>query len=164
MVVNEFNRAAAVDYARKWALSRNPNFFDYSSIGGDCTNFISQILYAGCGVMNYNRSFGWYYHNANDKSPSWTAVAFLYDFLIVNQAEGPFAEQVDMKGVTVGDLVQLGFRERGHFEHSLFITKYEEPKLDRIYFAAHTQDLLDQPLTYYDVVDRRFLHIAGYRR
>ena len=66
-----------MEYAKKWALSRNPKFYDYEKIGGDCTNFASQCIYAGSGVMN-NKT--WYYKNGNQKSPSWTGVEFLYDF------------------------------------------------------------------------------------
>ena len=42
-----YNRQAAVAYAHKWAFGRNPAFFDFSELGGDCTNFASQCLYAG---------------------------------------------------------------------------------------------------------------------
>jgi hypothetical protein len=39
----------AANYARTWALSRNPEYADYSGqgAGGDCTNFVSQAMYAG---------------------------------------------------------------------------------------------------------------------
>ena len=47
-----YNRQRAVEYAKKWALSRNPLFADFTGIGGNCTNFVSQCLYAGCGVLN----------------------------------------------------------------------------------------------------------------
>ena len=36
-----YNRTAAVNYARKWALGRNPAYYDFEEIGGDCTNFAS---------------------------------------------------------------------------------------------------------------------------
>ena len=48
-----YDRAAAVAYAHAWAYRRNPAYFDYSGIGGDCTNFASQCLYAGAPVMNF---------------------------------------------------------------------------------------------------------------
>ena len=53
-----YNRAAAVAYAEKWAFSRNPEYYDFHGIGGDCTNFVSQCIYAGCGVMNYTPEYG----------------------------------------------------------------------------------------------------------
>ena len=48
-----YNRKKAVEYALKWALDRNPRYLDYDDLGGDCTNFISQCLYAGIEEMNY---------------------------------------------------------------------------------------------------------------
>jgi hypothetical protein len=41
-----YDRARALAYAEKWALSRNPAYFSFDGLGGDCTNFISQCLYA----------------------------------------------------------------------------------------------------------------------
>jgi hypothetical protein len=49
-----YDRQAAVNYALKWALRRNPDYpnFSYDRVtnpagGGDCTNFVSQALHAG---------------------------------------------------------------------------------------------------------------------
>ena len=41
----EYNRANAVAYAKKWAYGRNPKYYDFSDLGGDCTNFASQCIY-----------------------------------------------------------------------------------------------------------------------
>ena len=76
-----YDRNAAVAYAHKWAYSRNPAYYNYDKLGGDCTNFASQCLFEGARVMNFKPLYGWYYNSANDKSPSWTGVRFLYDFL-----------------------------------------------------------------------------------
>ena len=48
-----YDRRAAIRYAHRWAFGRNPRYYDYENIGGDCTNFASQCLYAGTGVMNF---------------------------------------------------------------------------------------------------------------
>jgi len=42
-----YNRRAAYNYAKRWAFDRNPRFYDFEHIGGDCTNFTSQVLLAG---------------------------------------------------------------------------------------------------------------------
>ena len=42
-----YDRRAAVLYAHRWAYGRNPAFYDYEHLGGDCTNFASQCIYAG---------------------------------------------------------------------------------------------------------------------
>ena len=52
MQLLSYDREAAVAYARRFALSRNPAYYDFSDLGGDCTNFASQCIYAGAGIMN----------------------------------------------------------------------------------------------------------------
>lgn len=42
-----YDRLEAVIYAHRWAYGRNPAFYDYEEIGGDCTNYASQCIYAG---------------------------------------------------------------------------------------------------------------------
>lgn len=50
----EYNRELAINYAKEWAYKRNPNYYNFDAVSGDCTSFVSQCLYAGCQVMNYN--------------------------------------------------------------------------------------------------------------
>ncbi len=76
-----YNRSLAIAYAKKWALSRNPIYYNFDAVGGDCTSFISQCLFAGSKKMNYSRKNGWYYNSGYDKSPSWSSVEFLHRFL-----------------------------------------------------------------------------------
>ena len=69
-----YDRNAVVLYAHQWAYGRNPAFYDYEHLGGDCTNFASQCVFAGSGVMNFTPTFGWYYIDSNQKAPAWTGV------------------------------------------------------------------------------------------
>lgn len=158
-----YNRSAAIEYANRWALSRNPEFYDYSQIGGDCTSFVSQCVYAGSGVMNYTPDFGWYYINANDKSPSWTGVQFFYDFMTSNQGMGPFAEERPLNSLLPGDVIQLA-NESGSFYHSLFlVTVRRTPRGRRYYVASHSQDALNRNLSTYNFQNIRGIHILGVR-
>lgn len=83
-----YDRRAAVLYAHRWAYGRNPAFYDYENLGGDCTNFASQCIYVGSGVMNFTPTFGWYYIDANQKAPAWTGVPYLYNFLTREEQTG----------------------------------------------------------------------------
>ena len=153
-----YDRDAAVVYARKWALGRNPAFYDFEESGGDCTNFASQCIYAGAGTMNFTPTFGWYYRSSYDRSPSFSGVNYLYNFLINNRSVGPFAHEVSRQEAQPGDIVQLG-NGSGSFYHSPVITAiYPE-----ILVAAHTYDALDRPLSSYEYGTVRFLHIDGVR-
>ena len=153
-----YNRTAAVNYARRWALSRNPAYYDFEKIGGDCTNFASQCLYAGAGVMNYTRVMGWYYNSSYDRTPSWSGVEYLYNFLVSNKSVGPYARVVPAEEALPGDIVQLGTAS-GDFYHSPVITAITPT----ILVAAHTYDALDRPLSSYTYDQVRFLHIEGVR-
>ena len=47
MKTREYNRNEAVKYAEKWAYRRNPRYYNFNELGGDCTSFASQCIYAG---------------------------------------------------------------------------------------------------------------------
>ena len=119
MVFRPYRRLNAVLYAHRWAYGRDPQFYNYEAIGGDCTNFASQCIYAGTGVMNETPLYGWYYINANNKSPSWTGVEYLYDFLTRPRASlGPVAHATtDLRDAQLGDVIQLRFNG-STFQHS----------------------------------------------
>lgn len=154
-----YDRRRALAYARRWALARNPLFYNFTGIGGDCTNFISQCLLAGCCVMNCTPTFGWYYRNASDRAPAWTGVQYLYNFLTSNPGAGPYARDADIGELTVGDLIQLG-DGTGRFYHTLLITGLLR---GRYLVAAHSFDALDRPLESYTYEQLRPLKILGAR-
>ena len=153
-----YDRAAAVDYARRWALGRNPAYYDFQALGGDCTNFASQCLFAGAGIMNYTPVTGWYYRSVSDRTAAWTGVEYLYAFLTGNRSVGPYAHVVPPAAAQPGDIVQLG-TWTGDFYHSPVITAVAPV----ILVAAHTFDALDRPLSTYRYDTARFLHIDGVR-
>jgi hypothetical protein len=159
-----YDRDAVLAYAHEWAFKRNPSYLDFSDLGGDCTNFCSQCIYAGSRVMNFKPTYGWYYRSSYDRTPSWTGVPFLYDFLIGNRASGPFAREVFPRELKPGDLVQLSF-DGDVFKHSLIIVKTGfTPEVYNIRIATHTYDRDNYPLSNYTWKKIRFLHIEGVRK
>lgn len=159
-----YHREEAIAYALKWAFGRNPRFYDYSALGGDCTNFASQCLFAGGAVMNFQPERGWYYLDPNRKSPSWTGVEFLYQFLTTNLGPGPYAIPMDVTQLSPGDLIQLSFGA-GKFGHSLVITEIKTPPtLNRIFISTHSPNAANVQLTAtYSWKAIRGLHIVGIR-
>ena len=75
----------AVAYAHRWAYFRNPDYLDFSDLGGDCTHYASQCIFAGSGIMNYTPELGWYYISSSDRTAAWTGVNFLYNFSNLSQ-------------------------------------------------------------------------------
>ena len=159
-----YNRTAAVAYAHRWAYGRNPAYYNYDDLGGDCTNFASQCLYAGTGVMNDTPTFGWYYYNGNDKAPAWTGVPYFYQFLTREEATpGPFAVDItrSLERLQPGDFVQMRF-SADRFGHTPVVVDIAgPPTLRNILVAAHTDDADYRPLTTYYFQEIRFLHILG---
>lgn len=165
IITKRYNRENAVTYARRWALSRNPLFYDFTGGGGDCTNFVSQCLLAGSCTMDYTDTFGWYYLSADDRAPAWSSVEFLYDYLTgsgdfpPNDARsGPFGREVRMRQVQPGDVVQLA--RGGDFYHTLIISEVERTDL---LVCAHSNDALDRRLSTYTFDSLRLIHIDGVR-
>lgn len=162
LVFRPYDRAAATAYARRWALARNPQYYDYEAIGGDCTNFVSQCLYAGSDIMNYMPTFGWYYIDANNKSPSWTGVAYLYQFLTRGtNSVGPAAQETALQALEPGDAVQLSFDGAGWQHTPLVIAAQHARSPDEVLVAAHSHDAYARPLSDYTYQKLRCLHITG---
>ncbi len=157
-----YDRRAAIRYAHKWAFRRNPEYYDYENIGGDCTNFASQCLYAGTGVMNYEPDFGWYYIDSNQKSPAWTGVEYFYNFMVrKEQSVGPFGVAANIGMLLPGDFVQLRLTKE-IFSHTPIIVQINGmPTPENILVAAHSFDSDYRPLSTYDFQELRFIHIAG---
>ena len=158
-----YNRKAAVAYAHHWACSRNPRFYDYENIGGDCTNFASQCLYAGTDIMNFTPVFGWYYIDPNRKSPSWTGVPYLFDFLKREQVSvGPIGRDVSISEIEPGDILQLSF-DGIHYQHTPVVVQIGNPITpETILIAAHSDDADYRPLNTYQYKNIRYIHITGF--
>ena len=165
MTLRPYDRQAAVDYAHRWAYHRNPDFYSFDELGGDCTNFASQCLYAGAGVMDYTPTFGWYYNSQYSRAPAWTGVPFFYNFLTrKKETPGPVGEEAEPAGLLPGDFAQLRFAP-GPFAHNpVIVSVGSPPALDNILVAAHSEDADYRPLSTYPIQGVRFLHIVGVRR
>lgn len=154
-----YERGQALEYARRWALGRNPLFYNFTGQGGDCTNFISQCLLAGCLVMNCRETSGWYYHSPRLRAPAWTGVQYLWNFLSGNAGAGPYGREAELAELVTGDLVQLG-GEDGRYYHTLFICGRRGGEL---LIAAHSFDAFERPLSSYDYARLRPIKIEGCR-
>lgn len=160
-----YDRRAAVEYAHRWAFGRNPAYYDFSALGGDCTNFASQCLYAGTGVMNFTPDLGWYYLGEDDRAPAWTGVPFFWDFLVREErSAGPYGISVPLILLRPGDFVQIRFETSGGvFAHTPVVVSVGfPPRPANILVAAHSNDADNRPLdSYENVAELRFLHILG---
>ncbi len=166
LVTKPYDRASALRYAERWAFDRNPLFYNFTGVGGDCTSFVSQCVLAGSCVMNFTPTFGWYYRSVEDRAPAFTGVQAFWDFFTgapdfadANGGVGPFGREVAADEVEAGDVVQLG-RENGEYYHTLLVTGEREGEL---LVSAHSNDVYNRPLSAYNAPLIRYLHIEGVR-
>ena len=156
-----YNREKAIEYAKKWATTRNPAYLNFDGIGGDCTNFVSQCLYAGSGVMNYTRDVGWYYNSPTDRAAAWTGVVYLHKFLTTNKGPGPYGEELPLEYVNhvePADIIQLNYTGN-LYGHSLFVIETKP----EILVAQHSggQNYFGKPFADYYYQQARLIHITG---
>lgn len=159
-MIKPYDRISAVNYARKWALDRNPLYYDFNNLGGDCTNFASQCVFSGANVMNYEPVYGWFYNHLQDRSPAWSGVDFFLKFLTTNNGNGPFGKEVYKSNIELGDVIFLG-RNNLDFYHTMIVTKIDN---SAVYVCCHTLDARDKPLYQYNFNQIKFVHIIGVRK
>ena len=159
LAVKPYIRENAVAYARKYAFSQNSLFPNFAGIGGNCTNFVSQAIYAGGCVMNYTPTFGWYYISLDERSPSWSGVEYFYNFIIENAGVGPFGRVATSDELELGDVIQLAKNDEGYY-HTLLVVGFDGEDL---LVAAQTDNAYARPLSTYNYDYARFLKILGLR-
>lgn len=154
----KYNRENAINYAQKFALGKNPKYYHFEGIGGDCTNFVSQCILAGGAKMNYDKYYGWFYINKDNRSPSWTSVKYFERFLLSSSSPGIQAEITPIDQLEIGDIIQIRQKEYG-FNHTVIISKIT---IDEIYVCSHSYDALDKPLSSYSYLELKGIHIIGF--
>jgi hypothetical protein len=159
LVIKPYKRENAVAYARKFAFSQNTQFANFAGIGGNCTNFVSQCIYAGGCEMNYTPTFGWYYISLDERSPSWSGVEYFYNFMIENAGVGPYGRVANSDELELGDVIQLGREEDGYY-HTLLVVGFDG---EDILVAAQTDNAYARPLSTYTYDFARFIKILGIR-
>ena len=157
-----YNKQKTIEYATFWWNKRNPNFYNFDTLGGDCTNFISQCLLAGGIEMNTSKNSGWHYYSLTNRTPSWTGVEEFFNFSVNNKTSfGPKIKVVTISEVEVGDIVQL-MQNKTRFNHNLLITKIDGiNNLTNIKVTCHTNDALNKSLADYFFKKIRFLKILN---
>ncbi|HAJ77877.1 MAG TPA: amidase [Clostridiales bacterium] len=157
-----YNREKAIEYAYTWWNKRNPKFYNFDELGGDCTNFVSQCLYYGGINMNYTH-LGWFYKSLNYRSPSWTGVDEFYSFSMNNNyGLGVKCAVSNLKDIKMGDIVQLQLNNENEFQHTALITKIiNEDNKKNVFITCHSYDAKDKSISSYNYKNIRFLKILN---
>lgn len=123
-----YSKAACEAYAVKYGNTVNNA---YRWFDRDCTNFVSQCIYAGGLPQNSH----WYYKGSNNYSRSWTVVTDLRDFLMNYTLTEGFYQSLSNYPAGVkenGTLIQ--YSNGSKWVHSAIIRKVNS---NGIYVAEH---------------------------
>ena len=87
---------------------------------------------------------------------------FLYQFLINNKGIGPYAKNVKIHELELGDIIQLSFDGKT-YGHSMLVVQ-KGTSLDKIGVATHTFDSYNRKVSSYTFQKARFIHIVEIRK
>lgn len=136
--VSTYDRLKAVQYANRWWNRANP---DYIHFDVDCTNYVSQCLFAGGAPMNYtgNRATGWWYRHLGDEAEwsfSWSVSNSLYWYLKTSRS-GLRAELVaSPMDLELGDVIIYDWDGNNQYQHSTIVTAFDGDGMPLV--NAHT--------------------------
>lgn len=141
-----YDRQQAVLYAAYWWSGSNPMFRFMRT--DDCTNFISQCLWAGGMPMEVTgrRDKGWWYLGPNEQwSYSWAVAHSLRWYL---DTSGRGKKVASARDLEVGDLISYDFNGNDVWDHTTIVIGFDpdgEPLV-----AAHTAPAWGRPWRYSD--------------
>lgn len=141
-----YDRLAAVRYAERWWDSYNP---EYRTFDVDCTNYISQCLYAGGAPMRgaLVRDQGWWYQGDN-WSFSW-AVAHSLRWYLSGSTQGLQGKEVDNPEALIpGDVICYDFQGDGRWDHNTIVVAKDINGMPLV--NAHTNNSRNRYWTYED--------------
>ncbi|MFD2673571.1 amidase domain-containing protein [Marinicrinis sediminis] len=133
-----YDRDKVRQYADQYWQRPNPSFRYFDE---DCTNFVSQCLYAGGVPINYTgrRERGWWYRSnkgSGSWSFSWTVAQSLHLYLSAKRSQ-PLARRVERADqLEIGDCILYDWNGDGRFQHATIVTAKDKQGMPLV--NAHT--------------------------
>lgn len=169
-----YNRSAAVNYADTYWQNYNTAWY-VTYPDNDCTNFVSQAIYAGQGKTPPNTSGmqpaprdynnDWYYVWNNSGSLPWIRVDSQYSFITGNTNKvGPYGSgTTNLCGVDLGDVVQ--YYAGGIWAHEGIVTVIFQQcgPISTYLVNAHTTNRYHYSLANWATYPMRFIRVSGWR-
>ncbi|WP_274157687.1 DNRLRE domain-containing protein [Priestia megaterium] len=154
---SSYSVSKAKAYAKKWYNKRNT--YQYGAEDNDCTNFASQILYAGgkpkkspskvpSGTSSNTKYWYRYINDSSGKTPtfkkttSWVGVVDFYSFWSRTQPTKTSTSKTTLINYAeVGDIIQFKDKDKTRFSHTMFV--YDKGK-GTLYLSGHTNNYLNK--------------------
>lgn len=159
---NDYDRDAAVEYARRWVGERNDDWPVYDDAGGNCMNFVSQAINAG-GVEMDNESPSWYWYGSGNRTGSWSSVNSFYDYAVENRGEGMVcqADAYYYSG-SPGDVILMGVSGYRHIVMISEIIPDSEGNTADYLICSNTGNYRDYPVGAYFYTYQTLVRILGW--
>ncbi|MBR1390481.1 MAG: amidase domain-containing protein [Lachnospiraceae bacterium] len=156
-----YTASNATSYALQYALTPNSSYADFTNYGGDCTNFISQCLYAGGKSMHYGTAYSgncWYYTTSTNRSSTWTGASQFRNYVLSSNSQLNMSTS-SWSSVVNGDIIQL--LSSGSAYHSLIITgiAYGTYVRSDLLVCAHTTNRRHVSLQAYYSGTKAYYHV-----
>lgn len=159
-----------IEYAEKFALAPKDKRIFYTAGDSDCTNFVSQCIWASLGgydprdmdttISNIKKQefmvTGVWYGSQYGGSMPWENVTSLWDFITNNNKTGPKAKgynndkpyyNLSMDTIALGDVIQVKKDGDLRYSHSAYVTAITYEKgVKQIYISQHSYDKLNRSL------------------
>jgi hypothetical protein len=135
----QYDRQKVQAYADKWWDGGNP---DYIHFDVDCTNYVSQCLYAGGAPMNYTgkRETGWWYKGKQNNREWWSfswSVSHSLKIYLDSSTSGLHAREVqDASQLDIGDVIVYDWDGDGKYQHSTIVAAMDDQGMPLV--NAHT--------------------------
>lgn len=127
---SSYDASKAVSYTNRWATSKNPSypFYGDPGMGGDCTNFASQVLRTGGWQYTISREdkkiTSWYVSLSGKtftKSHTWSVADSLHRRLLVDPQEKSAKMVSSVEDLKPGDVVFMVKNKAAH--HTMIVTQ-----------------------------------------
>jgi len=135
----DYDVNAVIKYADKWATSRNPAYYDFSDLGGDCANFTSQSIFAGGMPQVVGSQYGtngWFYKTSSNRSATWTGASPLRTWMANNR--GKKVDSPSNSEIYVGSPVFYDWYNDGSYDHATICVGTNSS--GRAIINSHTND------------------------
>ena len=164
---HDYDRDKAVSYANLYWEEYNPYYPEFED--NDCTNYISQIILSGGAPMDHSGQHQWYYQDQSRPkitySYSWAVVQDFFYYVTKNSWTGPVAIRTTLDKLQKGDIIQFYSPSKGWL-HSIVVVKIPDKSKtgnsSHYLINSHDDDRYHYPLSYFNAIYKRFIHIEGW--
>ncbi len=131
-----YNATAAVNFAyAHWSSVPGSPYYDFTNLGGDCTNFLNWSLLSAGWVMNSN----WHYYSLSNRSACWTGANNFKTYVL--SSGRIYSACYVPSSLSVGDILQADwYPANGVVDHSMLVTKKVGSLIYLTYRSNNTKD------------------------